>query len=666
MADESHVFGGLELNDGEYRKVLAHSFKPAQEKPDLIGGSDAEGVVLARRPRPEALTHEITVRVRQQSTWDAAGAIIAGIVARAAECALRPDGLPHIWTPQGATQGFTAYVLHAQVTEVPISQSDDGAGWGWLDRSPVVKIAVTCKPYWYLGEVEGEPVTSAAPIVVLTVDDVAGDVEAEGRILVEEELGEVRRHLEWGLESRLLDPATEYVIPSDDLVTTGYSGTQSTSAGAVDGDVVSATVSSTVTAICGLPQLGHAGRFKVRARVWTDLDIPPRLRLMYRAGDRALEQTGSRYVRPPVKGFTDVDLGEIVVRPAVVGAQEWTGRIDAYSTDIDGLLEIDELYVLPVERYGIARANHVYVSGVLAIRDDFSGVSGTLNGETALLGGTWATYGATTDWTDGAGLPGHLADIDRATTSDVGPRFGVVGATTYDAIEAQVSYYATSADPDQLFGVLARWVDASNYLRLTHRPSVSRGVWLEKVIGGTPTKIMDMAPIAGGATMPLSTWMRLRLVVFAEGFGRAEWLDDAGNVLDSAVFQDPDLATGGTLDSGLVGIIDYNGSASSGSRSYDAFSASIPNAEPVVMHANKSLQVRHDGVLRENAGDLWGEPWYRGDRCLIPQSGYVGRSTRIAVKVRRDDVEVVANTDTGRAITVQVNYTPRFRMPAQT
>ena len=189
MADESHVFGGLELNDGIYRKVLAHTFKPAQEKPDLVGGADSEGVVLARKPRPGPLEHEITVRIRQQTTWDAAGQLVAGIVQRAAECANRPDGLPHVWTPQGATQGFTAYVLHAQVTEVPISQSDDGAGWGWLDRSPVVKIALTCKPYWYLPEVEGEPVTSSDSVIEYTLSGVTGDVDAEGRIIITDAAG---------------------------------------------------------------------------------------------------------------------------------------------------------------------------------------------------------------------------------------------------------------------------------------------------------------------------------------------------------------------------------------------------------------------------------------------------------------------------------------------
>ncbi len=669
MADESHLFGGLELNDGLQRKVLAHSFRPAQEKPDLIGGSDSEGVVLARRPRPEALTHEITVRVRQQATWDAAGRIVAGIVQRAAECAMRPDGLPHVWTPQGATEGFTAYVLHAQVTEVPISQQGDGAEWGWLDRSPVLKIALTCKPYWYGPEVEGDPVTASDSVVTVTLSDVTGDVDAEGRIIVTNNEADPIRHLEWGLDHRLLDAATGYTITSDDLVTAGYAGTQSTRAGANSGDVVTCEVASTPTSVCAIALTqAHVGRFKVRARIWSS-DVNVRVRLLYRSGDRPFEPTATSWVSPPSEGFCDIDLGDIVIRPAALGAQLWEGRIDSYNPIPDPFsattyttIEMDEVNLMPVERYGIARARYRHDTGLLVADDRLDAISGALDAEVARLGGTWDTSGATTDFAN------TTLFVSRATTLDASPRFAILPAGGYTSIELGVGYTVVASGGaiplpggGRHHGVVARFLDSANYLRLSHQVTTSLGdVWVEKVLAGVATTICEL-----GGPLIIGEHYYLRLVVYETGLGIATLLTWEGVVLDQRMFHDDDLALGGTLDTGDIGIIDMNGSGTASERFYSSFTAAIPVDEPVVIKPSLSLEVRHDGVLREAAGDLWGEPWYRGDRVLIPPSGFMDRDTRIAVRARIDDVAETNDTEPAPSITVQVNYTPRSRMPAR-
>ncbi len=661
MARESHLLGGLgglELNDGQILGVVAHTFAPAQEVPELVGGADSEGVVLARTPKPRPMVHEITVRVMQQSTADGAAALVATIIARLAEAARRSDGLPYAWTPQGATTTFTAHVVHGQVTEVPIAQSGDSAGW--LKRSPVLKLVLTCKPYWYLPKVMGDVVTSSDPIVVATVSDVTGDVDAEGDIVVTDDAGVIRRHVEWGLESRYLDPDTDYAISSGDLIVAGYSGSVHALAGAIGGTAVRAVVSEQVTSVCGLPELAHVGRFKVRARLFcTSRDA--RVRLLYRSGDGRVGVTAAGYVAPLLTGFMDVDLGEIIIGPAFVGAQAWDGRIDSYSVGEECFVYIDEIWLIPVERYGIARAKYARTAGVVTIRDEFDSVVGQLHGEAATLGGVWATSGSATDWTDGESLPGHLECIQRATTLDGTPRLGVLGAAL-TRVEVGVAYRGTSiVGGARHHGVVARFIDASNYLRLSHQATTSLGdVWLEKVVSGVSTLLLEL-----GNTMPLATWHRLRLIVFEDGFGTAEWLDDYGNVFDGLAFSDPDLKTGGALASGQVGIIDMNDSALASTRSYDAFYASVPEPEMVVVNADKSLRIRHDGVLREGSGDRWGEPWYRGDRCLIPPAGIVGRPTRVAVKARADDIEIVQNSETGASVSVQINYTPRFRMPAR-
>ena len=469
----------------------------------------------------------------------------------------------------------------------------------------------------------------------------------------------VRRHVEWGLESRLLDAGTAYVIPSDDLVTTNYGGDQDTRTGAANGDVVTAEVGATPMSLCGIPPREHVGRFKVRARIWcSEADV--RLRLLYRSGNRALEPTAVSWVSPVAEGFCDVDLGEIVVRPAVLGAQAWEGRFDAYNPRTDTTIEIDEVYVIPVERYGRVRAHYQHDTGLLMAEDRLDSISGALDGETARLGGNWDSDGATTDFANTTVL------VSRSTTLDASPRIARLSGLFTD-IEVGCLYVVSGAAAGALtgaprhHGVVARYVDLSNHLRLSHQVTTNpKDVWIEKVIGGVATTLGML-----GGPLIVDEYYYLRLVVFTTGLGIATWLSAGGAVLDELMFQDDDLATGGTLEVGDVGIIDQNGSAVASERFYGAFYAAIPPDEPVAINSDLSLELRHDGVLREGDGDLWGEPWYRGDHVLIPPAGVMNRDTRFAIKVRVDDVDVTNNTETGASTTVQVNYTPRFRMPAR-
>src|SRR5439155_960330 len=85
-----------------------------------------------------------------------------------------------------------------------------------------------------------------------------------------------------------------------------------------------------------------------------------------------------------------------------------------------------------------------------------------LNTKTAPVGGTWATSGVATDFaTTGSG------EVTRSQTLDNNSgRLAVLGSTTYTicAVQADFKVSATGAASS---GLLARYVDASNYAAST-------------------------------------------------------------------------------------------------------------------------------------------------------------------------------------------------------
>jgi hypothetical protein len=103
------------------------------------------------------------------------------------------------------------------------------------------------------------------------ITGVPGDATAEGRLLVSGTAQDMR-YIEWGLESLYYNPATSLLVDSDDMVTTGYAGVQTTQTGAYDpnatgNNVIRATLLSTPLVLCSTGNLAHVGVFRVKARV---------------------------------------------------------------------------------------------------------------------------------------------------------------------------------------------------------------------------------------------------------------------------------------------------------------------------------------------------------------------------------------------------------------
>ncbi|MBA3297062.1 MAG: hypothetical protein H0U19_09010, partial [Acidobacteria bacterium] len=468
-SNESLILDGLQTNDAVTYSLESLSLPVPKKRPEWVGGGDSDGAILGREPLYENRTVQCRVRVEPQATMDLALAAVATLQDKLQEA--ERGGIDLQWTPADSTKTYTLRVLMGEIDELPIVVQGDDAGW--FVKAPVASFSLTCAPFGYGAEVLGTPVTSTLPVVTVELAGVAGDVPAEGRLVITDNATQARRHVEWGLESRHY-PTTAppgLILDSDSLVTTGFSGAGATQAGAYDPNatspsVVLATLYDRPTAICGTGAQPHVGTFRVKARVWaTSTDA--KVRLTWQDGDGPYRSNTWVGV-PLVDGWTELDLGVITINVTQAGTQRWTGRIDAYGEAAASSLYVDYLALVPAgEGYGLARATPSGVTGTLAATDTLaSGTAGAvLDLRAAALGGSWSTGGASTDWALVATATGVI--MARSAISDSNYRRASLGTTNYT--DTQVSCNVTTAigTSTSAFirtGVIARYVNSLNFL----------------------------------------------------------------------------------------------------------------------------------------------------------------------------------------------------------
>lgn len=666
MAAEAWVLDSLPLTSGTFA-LLELNADPPRQRAEWITGADVEGSVLLRQPEHEQRVITMKLRVQPQASMDTAFDAVAALVTKLRAASATPAGIALVWTPANSARSRTFDVLAGEVTGLPIDVT--GQGRSWLLQRPIIDVSFTCKPYWRGDEVTTSTASTSTPFVTLAVSSVPGDIPALGRIIVTDTASQSRRHVEWGLEGPdTYNASTSLLVDSDDMVTSGFAGAQATTSGMYDPNAsgnnsVSATLYSTPIAICGLGDLSHVGLFRVKARVLATVGPAGTsgcyLRLAWRAGDDPY--SANEWTTDAVPGYLEeIDLGLISIRAVASGTQRWNGRIEGYTTVAGSVIKIDYLILVPVtDGYGVARATYVYRAGVVVGQDSFTSTTATsaLNTRVAPSGGTWATSGSTTDFA----FADDLSDeqIKRSTSADAGPRWAVLGSTAYTDMQVDVLLQRTGFNLTSTLeqGLIARWVDSSNYLRVVAvRDSAgTRTFSIIKRIAGVDTTLAT-------TTLPTTAWISstysaVRLIVFASGRAIAQMTDATGVTAMAALdTSDSTLASGGTLDDGKPGIYDFNGGSNSVTRYYDNFIVSTPAAEPIVLYSGRTLEVRSDKVIRQDSTGVYtGQPQsYEGTYARIP----VGTS-RLLVKARRNDIQVAADDQVTDATQIQVAYTPR-------
>jgi hypothetical protein len=354
-----------------------------------------------------------------------------------------------------------------------------------------------------------------------------------------------------------------------------------------------------------------------------------------------------------------VDLGLVSIPAVLTGTQRWEGRILAKSTVVGDDIDIDYLLLVPVGTgSGVAQGVQQFeVPTTFTVRDEFDQAAGALVGKTAAVGGTWAT-GITTSATDfSVEATGHT--ITR-TASDSANRADVLGSAL-TAYFAQVDFKVAGISPK--IGQVGRLVDASNHLLVYFDTGPTPATLnVVKTIAGTPTTLSSSATYY----VTDALWYTMRVLVDAAG-RITVWMFPQGGVPTGPLWQGQDstLATGGTLASGKPG--PFSNILNGQTTSHDNFYAATAITD-AAMFASQSLEVRYDGVIREDsAGAFWQPVSSRvGDNLFVPPTGREQRSVRFIVKECRND-PLIGPDSAIDDINATLAVTPRYlSVPAPT
>lgn len=654
---------GLPLNSSTFWMESLSMPVPASLA-EWIRGADSNGALLARSPLHENRVIEARIRVASQATHNAVVVHIGSVLDKLQEAGRNANGLPLVWDPANSTvDPITFRCLMGEITDLPIDWQDSGRfvnAWAFTVR-------LTCLPFGHGTEYQVATVTSSAPIIPLELANIDGDVPALGRLVVTDAASQSRRYVAWGLESRWYNDTTSLIVDSSSMVTAGYAGTTGSSAEYYGGSYIFAYLRPQTQAVCGLGNLSHVGQYRVQLRAHVVGASSTGIRLTYQAADGPMRSLPYRV--PAVEGWNHIDLGLITIPEVTLGAQRWTGRIEAYNTvaTLFGVF-IDAIWLVPAEQYGRARATYTYRPGAMTGYDEFAGmVAGTaLNGRVAPAGGTWATSGGATDYVAADGPAPLEETMARTTAADASGRYAILGSTNYTAVEVGMRRFRSG---EVLAGTvgwspIARYVDSSNYLYAALEEVQPAGTTLFALI----LRVAGVDTVLTSVSRPIvsNLWYGMRLVCHATGVATAQLLGADGAVLKEITASSSVLAPSGTLATGKVGLADYNSGGACG-RYYDNFYVASPGSEPIACYSGQSIEFRHDSTLREDSTGTYAgaPPEYVGSRFTVPNAGGPGRKARVAVIARRNDVEtsgddIVTGGATMDSTAVTVFATPRF------
>lgn len=390
------------------------------------------------------------------------------------------------------------------------------------------------------------------------------------------------------------------------------------------------------TNIGGTTYLSHQGTYRVYARVFTTSSTAVQARLVWDVNDLVYptENAPARCYNGGT--FHILDLGEVRLDPPPTGTYRWTGQIQAKGDSGGEAFSVDRVWFVNTdESSGIATAPSVPTSigTSYLVRDEFSR-SGTLSGSNAVVGGAWAAGGTSLFLTNGT-------VAYRASVSDTDFAIAAVGGTvTACAVQADVSL--TNLGVSAAGGIVLRYVDTNNYAYVHVTRSGAGG------IVGLFTKIGGVAS-SWGQTAESPYWAvsgatyQLRVTADAAGnvsVSAAINGSSAGEVISANV---PALATGGTLASGRVGLVDANTSGSANIRTYDNFLAWTPTADAAVFGSH-SIELNTLGISRQDSsGTAYGPATaVAGDLPRMPNRSSA-QTVQCFVKASRGDFATLAD-----------------------
>lgn len=568
-------------------------------------------------------------------------------------------------------------VLDAMV-EVP-------ADWQFLHVNNVeCTLSLTCKPLGR-GPTEETAVSfseTSLPEAVFTVTDVKGDVPALGRLVIEDDSGNDQWFVHWGCQPPNTYPGTATANTTAALgyqaeTMTALNGATATAlSGASGGTALKlADVGSSYQAIVGTDLSGtaltHVGNYRVWARLMAGAGSGTAhagtvdVRLEWRPSAAGKYAANEATTILPEQGGQIVyrDLGMIRVPKVTSGVQQWDGRIVARSTTTTDDVWVDRVFLVPVDA-GYGEGRMVAPSGEtpaeILCSDRFEGTAGALAGRALPLGGTWAGSGDTTDFTVATVYPsGDYAE--REAASDTAPRVEYVSGVTLASVgvSGEVAAGVDGANSDTYTGLLTRYVDTSNYVtaRILWDDSSAPVFQVAQVVSGGTTVLASQASPLGVAADRFD----IEFLVQTNGAFIATFTSVAFSGAVTLTGASADLATGGAIDDGSVGLYDYNSGTTTGiERTITNFRAWEPEYDAAIF-ASRQAQISDRSAIHQDASGSAIAPIadYQGTYLRVPAEGMEGGTARFFVRPCRNLPDTMSDPGIDD-ISGTVYYTPLY------
>jgi hypothetical protein len=552
---------------------------------------------------------------------------------------------------------------------LPESEGSNTFDASYARGRALVELTFVMKPFWRQAEITlSDHVETTLPYISFTETGIKGDVPGLGRLVIDEDqASQDQWWLIWGQESRYYSSSANAALfyeaegrtaQGGSATAAGPSGASGSGSNVMRNTALPSVWGSILStqATGGGAHLSHIGDFQVFARVQTASGNTGAvtLALEWAEGD-FLRVTRNASTTFPVDAWDAtwrlVDLGQVHLGKVATGTQRWEGRILAKSTVEGDDIDIDYLMLVPIsEGSGRIQAVAQLENPTTFLgRDGFS-QSGALNGLAAPLGGNWATSGtATGDFNAGSGV------LTRTTTNDLTPgRLAVLGSTSYTAVAVQADMTWSVLQASLAGGLLARYVDASNWFQCWVNTITGLLDYRMRIAGSTvlygEAPVQPIPGVAHTMRVLIDATGRLLIWFFAAGSGGGEPV---------LVDMRSELATGGALATGKPGLIDINQNATAATRTYDNFAVFTPTKDAAVF-ASQSIEVRHDRVIREDSGGtIWSEvSKNEGDYLYVPPAGKEGRTLRMIAKFCRNDPTNFPDSGIDD-ISARLSYRPR-------
>lgn len=391
--------------------------------------------------------------------------------------------------------------------------------------------------------------------------------------------------------------------------------------------------------------LTHTGTYAVYARVYSpDVSetVSVKVRFVWDVGDLVNPEENAEWTLPTASNFYLAPLGIVRLEQGPAGTHRWQGQVQAKGSAGGKDIDIDELLFVNLDEAEWRLQTPLSLTEGLAAysaRSEFTTEAGAITGDSLAVGGTWVGAGDADDFSVSAGVATRTAVSDAGSGTEIhNGRLITASTPTLSNVAARVRFSSTqfySPIQERALGLVLRYVDISNFLAVVVSPTTGFGgtmslyVW-KREGGGTPSQLAS----AVLPTLLDGTYYSLKALATATGQVKV-WFEDELRVS----LENTSLATGGALDDGKVGIVDWKPGVGAVTRTYDDFAAWVPSLD-AVLHASQSLEIASDGVFREDStGSAYGPVVSLGDDPRLSPEGLESRTAELFVRLSRGDLD---------------------------